>query len=340
MKKRTKKFLLHASFWTIHVIYRWTFVISTKTEFNKLFYVSELLILAVKMSVTYTICFLIYRFLVKKKFYTFFIYTILTIVISVLLHQIILIIIFSKPELIFEFRNFSWVSFGSSIAQIYPIAILVILITLFRIWYNEQLNNIKLRHEQRVTELSYLKAQIHPHFLFNTINNIYSTTIHSQEKTPHLLMKLSEVLRYIIYETKSQKIPLVNEIEMIESYIELEKVRYGDRLKLLFNKKGNFSNIEIAPLLFLPLVENSFKHGAAESIGTNWISIDIESTGKRLLFKVENSIEKSNLKRVAQGGVGLENLQRRLNLIYRDNHTLELFNEDNSFLSILTLNFE
>lgn len=208
---------------------------------------------------------------------------------------------------------------------------------LFLIWQYEQML-IDKRDAAR-NELSALKAQINPHFLFNNLNTIYSMASQKDERTPDVILKLSDFLRYVLYDTSSETIPLEKEVEIVQTYVGLQKERVNPEITQVFlTTEGNFSGINIAPLLLLPLAENCFKHGTGKDAGT--IRIFIGFKQKELRFITENKIalrEKTNSNE--NGGIGLKNVEKRLNLIYPENHTLEYQEKDGIFRLEMKIDF-
>jgi len=180
-------------------------------------------------------------------------------------------------------------------------------------------------------ELSALKAQINPHFLFNNLNTIYSMASQNDERTADVVLKLSDFLRYVLYDTSSETIPLEKEIEMIRTYVELQKERVNPEItRVILTTEGDFEKVNIAPLLLLPLAENCFKHGIGKS--TNTISISIGFDGKQLIFKTENQIAlRENRNEDENGGIGIRNVEKRLHLIYPERHTLVYCGKDGIF---------
>ncbi|RZP05804.1 MAG: GHKL domain-containing protein [Flavobacteriales bacterium] len=188
-------------------------------------------------------------------------------------------------------------------------------------------------------ELKYLRSQIQPHFFFNTLNNLYSLTIDKSDKAPNLILKLSDLMKYFLYETGKEFQVLETEISHIKDYIEIEKLRYDENLKVSFNISGTTKNTMIKPLILIPLVENAFKHGARNSTKNGYITILLESTKKSLNFKVENSFENSTKKIKEQiGGIGLTNLKKRLELNYGpDDYSLDTIKKKNKYIAQLKL---
>lgn len=194
---------------------------------------------------------------------------------------------------------------------------------------------ILLVKEKLKTELSFLKSQINPHFLFNTLNNIYSLALKKSDRTPEVVIKLSKLLRFVMYETKHQFIRINKELEFLKDYIELHKIRYDDRLKIDFKYELDDLNAEIMPHILTPFVENAFKHGAEQSTDTSFIIIELKLFQNGLFFKVENSFEPNPIS--DEEGIGLKNLHRQLELMYR-NYDLQTRKENQKFIAELSLN--
>jgi len=192
---------------------------------------------------------------------------------------------------------------------------------LFLIWQYAQML-IEKRDAAR-NELSALKSQINPHFLFNNLNTIYSMASQKDERTPDVILQLSDFLRYVLYDTSSETIPLEKEVEIIQTYVGLQKERVNPEItKILLTTEGNFSGVDIAPLLLLPLAENCFKHGKCKNAGT--IQLHIGFDGKQLIFKTENNIARREENYAEEnGGIGIKNVEKRLNLMYPERHLFE-----------------
>ena len=186
-------------------------------------------------------------------------------------------------------------------------------------------------------ELKYLRSQIQPHFFFNTLNNLYSLTIDKSDKAPDLILKLSDLMKYFLYETGKEFQILKNEISHIKDYIDIEKLRYDEALKVNFKIDGKTKKVLIKPLILIPLVENAFKHGARNSTKNGYIDITLKATKTLLDFRVENSFEKQTKKIKAQiGGIGLTNLKKRLELNYGpDFYSLDIIKEKNKYIAHL-----
>ena len=185
-----------------------------------------------------------------------------------------------------------------------------------------------LNKEKLEAELRFLRNQTNPHFLFNTLNNIYALARKKADETPEVIMKLSQLLRFMLYECKRDTIALYEEIKVIEDYIALEKIRYYNKLRLSFKKEIEHEGEEIAPLILLPFVENAFKHGASESRFGAYINLHLVVKNGLLNFTIENSKEASH--EPEKEGIGLQNIRRQLELMYQD-FNLEIENDLEKF---------
>lgn len=198
-------------------------------------------------------------------------------------------------------------------------------------YYQELEEKISLIKETSNAELQLLKAQIHPHFLFNTLNNIYSFTLNNPPKAAELVLKLSHTIQYMTNECEARLVLLENELKMINDYVELEKVRYGKRLKMEVEIKGDYKNKVIAPLLLIPFVENSFKHGSSKMLEYPWIRMQISITDKYLDFEISNSKPVNSSFVNGNNGIGLKNVRKRLQLLYPGEHQLEITADEHSY---------
>lgn len=197
-------------------------------------------------------------------------------------------------------------------------------------WLQTEQNRKETENEKLNTELSFLKSQVNPHFFFNTLNNIYSLAVVRSEKTAPAVMKLSAIMRYILTETQRDYVPLSNEVDFIHNFIDLQKVRLTDKVVLNFSTGGSTDNLLVAPLLFIPFVENAFKYGVSTKESTN-ISIEIKTEGSRILFNAINYIVPSENNLMENTGIGINNVKRRLELMYPEKHKLTTIEKDNYY---------
>jgi hypothetical protein len=200
--------------------------------------------------------------------------------------------------------------------------------------------NLQLQKENMQSQLQVLKAQVHPHFLFNTLNNIYSHTQNTSPVASQLVMGLSDMLRYMLYEGNEPLVALSKEVNMLENYILVEQIRYGNKLDVHFDVPTDLNDLAIAPLLLLPFVENSFKHGASQVIDQPWVSVSITITDKNMLFKTVNGKPENYHPHSDASGIGIQNVQRRLELLYPGKHVLKIKDEDEVFVVDLKMELE
>jgi LytS/YehU family sensor histidine kinase len=197
-------------------------------------------------------------------------------------------------------------------------------------WVKTSQKQMELERQKQMSELALLRSQINPHFLFNTLNNIYSLVYQKSEKAPQVVLKLSEIMRYMLYESNTEKVLLSKEIEYLKGFIEIQKLRLKNEDAIKFEIKGNIENVFIAPMLLIPFVENAFKHG--DKGAENIINIKLSIENKTLVFEVINPVK--NIEPIYKDnahGIGLQNIQRRLNLIYPSTHLLEIKKQNDLF---------
>jgi sensor histidine kinase YesM len=194
----------------------------------------------------------------------------------------------------------------------------------------------EIEKEKTISELKALKSQINPHFLFNSLNSIYSLARKKSDSVPEKIVQLSDLMRHIIYESDLDFIPLEKEVEMIRNYIELQNLRTVEKDKIQLEVIGEIENKKIAPLLFLPFVENSFKHGLKGGAKNVFVDIRIEVLGEILNFEIENSKGKTvEINNSKYKGIGVENVKKRLDLIYENTHSLKISDKEETFKVLL-----
>ncbi|KYP14330.1 histidine kinase [Flavihumibacter sp. CACIAM 22H1] len=191
--------------------------------------------------------------------------------------------------------------------------------------------------EKQTAELNYLKSQTNPHFLFNTLNNIYALALNKSDLAPESILRLSKILRFMLYETSAPFISIEKEIRIIQDYIELEKLRYDESLEIRFSQRVEHASAHIPPLLLIPLVENAFKHGSAETISSPFVHIELITENDVLKMMVQNSIEPTDINSPIVENIGLSNIRRQLELLYTD-YTLGCTKEKGVFTAQLKIN--
>jgi two-component system, LytTR family, sensor kinase len=222
---------------------------------------------------------------------------------------------------------FTPVNVALSTFDLFVTASAALTIKMVRVGYSQLEHEQELIREKLSSELDFLRAQTNPHFLFNTLNNLYGLARKKSDKAPQGIMMLSKIMRFMLYDCKAHRIPLSSEAKVIQDYIELEKLRYNDRLRVNYEQDFDNSSAMIAPLLLLPFVENSFKHGAHSSTGDAEINIRLFLKNNQLDFAVENTFEEEQMVTSNDpdaSGIGMRNERRQLDLLYPDRHSLDI----------------
>lgn len=199
-------------------------------------------------------------------------------------------------------------------------------------------NRLKKAEEEKLkSELSYLKAQINPHFLFNTLNSIYALSVKKSDVAPESVSRLASIMRYVITDAAQDTVSLEKEINYVSAYVELEKLRLTQKVKLNYSVTGNFSGKQVSPMLFIPLVENAFKHGVS-TVEESYINIAFKTEGNAVYLNIQNSKPKTD--KTNNNGLGIENVKKRLQLLYSGKHSLQINEDVNQFSVnlVLTLN--
>ncbi|HCR55004.1 MAG TPA: sensor histidine kinase [Cytophagales bacterium] len=203
-------------------------------------------------------------------------------------------------------------------------------------WFDLEAKRKEIEREKLVTELNFLKAQINPHFLFNTLNNLYYLAYSKSDNTTVVIDKLSKMMRYMIYDSNHPKVLLSKEIEYMENYVSLERLRLNDETPIHFEVKGNLNDSKIAPLIFITFLENAFKHGVSNTQKDCWVRVLIEVNGKECIYTVENS--KLTRDEETKSGIGLANIKCSSDLSYPNDHELHVQNLEDKYSVQLKLN--
>lgn len=194
-----------------------------------------------------------------------------------------------------------------------------------------------IKAQQIIAELVLLKSQISPHFLFNVLNSLYALSLKMSEETPDVILKLSDILRYSLYETQEKEISIIKEIHIINTYIDIEQLRMSANASISFDYRQVKDSVIIAPMLILPLIENAFKHGTDSTIGASHIDATLYCDDNILIFECKNSFKEQTMKDF--GGIGIENIRKRLQLLYPSKHSLKISKNENIFSVTLEIKF-
>jgi len=207
---------------------------------------------------------------------------------------------------------------------------------LAKLWYENFITQKILKAQNDANELALLRSQINPHFLFNTLNNIHSFIQREPDKASFGIIKLSEIMRYMLHKSDTEKVLLENEIDYINNYIDLQKLRTADPNFVEFKISGNYKGVSVPPMLFMPFIENAFKHGRKREVSPG-IIICLSILNNYIEFSVTNYIKEEENTDSSKGGFGLKNIKRRLELLFRNNYELETASEDKKFIVKLKL---
>jgi two-component system, LytTR family, sensor histidine kinase AlgZ len=209
------------------------------------------------------------------------------------------------------------------------ITIFISLLRFVSDWFELEAIKKEVQNEKLTAELNFLKAQINPHFLFNTLNNLYYLAYSKSENTTEVISKLSHVMRYMIYDANHERVMLDKEIEYMQNYISLERLRLNNQIPIDFTINGNTTGVEVAPLILITFLENAFKHGVTSTNAQSWVKILIQVDSGKLRYIVENSKGKNALHdNGGKSGIGLVNVRRRLELMYPSKHSLRVDDTD------------
>ena len=302
---------------------------------------SELLEMPVLLLASYfTGYFLLHKFFIPKKYLRFFTWLAITSVAFAFMLRIIIYYIeipLFYPEDLTEGYRFGHFNLFQHIFYIYTTAGVFFMLRLVKHLLRVQDSKLELEKQGMKSELALLRTQINPHFLFNTLNNINSLIVKDQAKAGQSVVKLSEIMRYMLHDASRDKVLLSQEVEHLENYIDLQRIRLEKAEYISFKIEGNPNGILIPPMLFVPFVENLFKHGD-KSMPSPGFSVSLKITGRTLVFKTQNFIKAESFKKDSSSGIGISNVRRRLELIFPGNYLLEINPENNIFTVYLRIN--
>lgn len=339
--KTLARVLLHVFFWCAVLLFFTYFFGPGSDNFQNTLMFS-LFLMPITIATTYVSIYkLIPDYLITKRYWLFALYSLFTLIISGYLimvsmfFSLIYLANFNYTEMNPITRNILLVTTG-----VYLVVVLVSAFKLLKLNLKQAENTKKLETKILETqlklkeqELNYLKMQIHPHFLFNTLNTMYGFALKKADETPEMILKLSNLLDYLLYQVDKPFVLLSDEINHIKDYIELEKMRFNRTLEVTFHTENILESTKIAPMLLLPFIENSFKHGQIKD-GVLTIKIMLSCSSGVINFSIENTSSKSESNKK---GIGLENMQKRLDLLYKNNYELSMDDSKDLFKVLLKL---
>ena len=341
------RIFIHLLFWLL-VLSFYTWLFGSENSDYKGAFQFVVMLLPITVATTYFLnYYLVPKYVLQKKYFLFLLYFIYTFIISITLGLNVIVLTFVVIA-DFNVANMVPASFNIIylIAGNYLVVLFAVTIKLISHWYQMDAKNWLLERKSmeielklKEAELKLLKAQIHPHFLFNTLNNLYGLVLSGSEKAPGIVLKISSLLDYMLYQSIKPFVGLDEEVRYIKDYIDLEKLRYGN-LQIKLSENGNFKNHTIAPMILLPFVENAFKHGISKDVDNLWLEIRIDLDKDVLRFYIKNprhpdqDIDKTGY----TDGIGLKNVQKRLDIIYPERHELKIQQEQDTFTIHLKVN--
>lgn len=331
-----RRWILHIVFWVlILLIYGIFFGRRNNNYFQTLFFVG--LLMPVVIVTTYFFnYYLIPRFLISARYRLFIVYSIYTVLTALFLSMMVALLTFLiLTELRIQNMSPASVDIFFLLTSLLMVVFFGVAIKMLLHWRTSKEEYQKLMRDKVETELKFLKVQLNPHFLFNTLNNLYYLTTQKSEKAPQAILHLSEILDYVMQAGKSVFVPLENELKQVQNYIALELLRCADRVEITTKFIGDITRYEIGPMILITLIENAFKHGVMTIAGKAWIDFVVEGNGGSLIISIRNSANNAK----PGNGIGLGNLRSQLDHLYKSDYSLEVVTTKlNEFSITLILN--
>jgi two-component system, LytTR family, sensor kinase len=336
------RIIAHILFWAFYLFFRVIRLTYLQTDPDYVLVTINLACyLPVEILATYFTAYVIFlRFLFRRRYVQALLVFVVSAVIFVYFYRVLVYFVvypFLYPEI--EVGPFSCFNYFLLLAYVYQVVVLFMTIKLLKYWYINQNIRLALENQNKNSEIALLRNQINPHFLFNTLNNIDTLITENPEEASESVMKLSRIMRYMLYDSNTEYVPLSKEISYLKSFISLQKIRLKNPDSVKFEIIGTDTNRLIAPMLLIPFVENAFKHGAIIS-QSHRVLITLTAEKKYLEFEVINDISESEtISKDSTQGIGLNNVKRRLELIYKDQYSLKIDSKNNKFIVKLKLHF-
>jgi sensor histidine kinase YesM len=347
-KKVALKLSHHLLFWLVSYLFFVLFFGRANRDYpTTVAFASMLFPLAIATSY-FLNYYLIPKFLFKTAYFRFSLFLIYTLIFTLWLEMLIsLFILVFITDLKLYMLDPSTFDVVFLLVGLYFVILAFIAMEQVKRAFTMKKENTELMNRQyetelklREAELKLLRAQIHPHFLFNTLNNLYGLTLEKSDLAPELVLKLSDLMDYMLYKCNKPKVRLSDELEHLKNYVEIERIRYGEKVKIDFRLEGHPDGLQIAPMLLLAFFENAFKHGVSKSLEKPFVSIVLNMTASSIHLNIRNSCQPQNLNEEDYThGIGLKNVRKRLNLLY-PKHRLHIGNKANTFEIDLKLSLQ
>ncbi|MFD2571459.1 sensor histidine kinase [Spirosoma soli] len=349
MTVKQKTIAIHGLFWTAYFLYSWLAYASILNEscseivgdpYEAEFFTALICVPITAAAVYFTINFLIEKYLLARKHRSFYVGLALGLIGFVLLDRVLIYTLIYPtyyPYIPAQFPLLFLPKLITLAVDQFTIVGAAVMIYFANKWNQQRQVNQQLQLAKREAELELLQSQVQPHFIFNTLNNIYALSLKNSPQTPDMIYRLSSLLDYMLYDSKSGRVSLRSELDYINNYLNLQQIRYGTQLSLTLNADPAVYDFVIAPLLLLPFVENCFKHGVCQQLANNWIEIDLALKDDTLRIRIRNSKDADDEPTTGKGGIGLQNVRSRLAILYKDQHRLVITNEPTVFTIDLTI---
>ncbi len=316
-----KRWMIHVMFWLVVLVFYVAFFGRKNSNYLQTFFFVGLL-MPITISTTYVLnYYLVPTFLLRERFALFALYFFYTLVISIFFEMMIaLITLMVMAELNIRDMSPASIDLFFLLASLLMVVFFAMGIKMLLHWKQSKEDYQKLMRDKIETELRFLKVQLNPHFLFNTLNNLYYLTTEKSNRAPQAILQLSEILDYVLHQGKAMLVPLESELKQVDNYIALELLRYEDRIQIDKTIEGDINEMQIGPMMLITLVENSFKHGVMKTAGKAWIKMSVDCSTQATTIQISNSGRP-----VKQGtGIGLSNLRSQLDHLYPEKYSLQI----------------
>lgn len=333
------RWLSHVIFWILYILFIITLFYSIYRINDIKFYLLIPLFFPCEIVLVYfNLYVLMPRFLFRRKYIKYALFLLLSFAavssINILIHRLNVQLgcVYYAVGTAFNFTNLFARSF-----ELFMLVSLTTGIKLAKDWMLHMQWIQEKENQYLETELNFLKSQIQPHFFFNTLNNLYSLTLKKSDLAPEIVLKLSDLMSYMLYESNAAKTPLTKEIAYLQNYIDVEKLRFGSRLEVQFNIEGAVEQVYIPPMLLNLFVENSFKHGTRHLAYDIHINLLLTIEKEYLFFRISNPLPEQPIVKNEAAGIGLKNVRRWLELLYGSNYTLDIKEDKNTYIVSLKI---
>ncbi len=323
-----QRWIVHFFFWLLILLIYVVFFGRKNDNYLQTFFFVGLLMPVIIGTTYFLNYYLVPRYLLKERYGFFVLYFAYTLIASLFFEMMIAMLTFILiAETRIKDMSPASIDIFFLLAALLMVVFLAVAIKMVLHWRSSKDDYQRLMHDKVEAELKFLKTQLNPHFLFNTLNNLYYLTTEKSENAPQAVLALSEILDYMLHSGKTVFVPLRNELKQVENYIALEMLRYEDRVSVKTKWEGIIDQHQIAPMILVTLAENAFKHGVMSALEKSWINVTVRATENELQISASNSyqIPKSG------NGIGLKNLKSQLSYLYKECHELEIDSNENQF---------